>query len=170
MGGLNENGPKDSCIRMLNPVSGTVWGGSGGVAFLVRGAGSLGVGLRGFKYSMPFPVSTLYSFSQRLPGKLLCTLSALCLWIRYKLSATAWAPCFPACMDSKLLIKYPPPAFLCNLGYTGTHSIEQASLEFRDLPAYPLPPKCWVYASKSHKQVVLCLSQKSLRQNKNKPN
>lgn len=130
VGSLNENGPKDSCIRMLNPVSGTVWEGSGGVAFLVRGAGSLGVGLRGFKYSMPFPVSTLYSFSQGLPGKLLCTLSALCLWIRYKLSATAWAPCFPACMDSKLLIKYPPPAFLCNLGYTGTRSIDQASLEF----------------------------------------
>lgn len=96
---------------MLDPVSGTVWEGSGGVAFLVRGAGSLGWG---FKYSA-FPVSTLCSFSQGLPGKLLCTLSALCLWIRFKLSATAPTPCFPACMDSKLLIKFPPPAFLCNL-------------------------------------------------------
>lgn len=91
MGGLNENGPKDSCIRMLNPVSGTVWEGSGGVAFLVRGAGSLGVGLRVSNTLCHSQLAHYTLLSLRVSQVSSCVLSLPCACGsgRYKLSATA---------------------------------------------------------------------------------
>ena len=36
----------------------------------------------------------------------------------------------------------PRQGYLCNPGYPGTHSVDQAGLELTDIHL-PLPPECW---------------------------